>query len=134
MDVSHTSGDGVLNRNHGQIDFASGYQFKGVLKAGARNAFEFGKHFLAREIRIGSGLTLVRYLLGHDAHRYTLSARPPNRVHPVTGGSPCHWRSHFRQVRALPGRRRHSRIRRDHPATALALRPGNSTESQKMPF
>ncbi|BCW60451.1 hypothetical protein StoSoilB20_37980 [Arthrobacter sp. StoSoilB20] len=85
VDVGYASGNGVLNRDHGQIHFTRGYTLKSILKARARHAFEFGEHFLAREIRIGSGLTLVRNLLGHDAHGYTQAARLPNRVHPVTG-------------------------------------------------
>ena len=77
MDVGHPAGNGVFNRNHGQVGVAAGHQFESVLEAGAGDAFQLGEHLHARNIGVGAGFTLVRNLLGHAPYGFTPGARSP---------------------------------------------------------
>ena len=77
MDIGHPAGNGVFDRDHGQVGGADGHQFKSVFETRAGNALQFGKHLHARNIGVGARFTLVRNLLGHAPYGFTPGARSP---------------------------------------------------------
>ncbi|GAA3314941.1 hypothetical protein GCM10017710_22800 [Arthrobacter ramosus] len=44
MDIRNPPGDGVLNRNHGEVRFAGFHYFESIFEAGARYWLHVGEH------------------------------------------------------------------------------------------
>jgi len=69
MDVGNPAGDGVFNRDHGQIRFALRERIERVFKRGAGQGLHAGKHVAASHVGICAKLALEGDTVGGCGHQ-----------------------------------------------------------------